>query len=247
MSIGQAAFQLAFQLSPIILVNGIAQGVPGNMLPIITFTEALNFAEGIVSQGTIESLNDFFCHFRPLPGATLADNAIGHYPFANQYVAANAIIFQPLKVSLLMDCPVKGTTSYAQKFATLTALQAVITKHNLLGGTYIVATPSYLYTNCLLLGLRDVSTGESRQAQNAWQWDFEQPLLTLSGTQGALNNQIGKIGAGLPSDGSSSGLGNAISTISGTVTGAFTGIPASLQSFGASGSTLNSGPIGNNT
>jgi len=39
-SVGQSIYQVAYEISPIILSNGIATSVPGNLLPIIAITEA---------------------------------------------------------------------------------------------------------------------------------------------------------------------------------------------------------------
>jgi hypothetical protein len=178
---GYVAFKLAFQLSPIILTNGIASSIrPGQMLPIIAITESINFVTGLLSQADDISLDDFFASYEPLPGSTLIENEIGKYPFANQAIAANAIIAQPLIISLLMHCPVRKPLGYAAKLATMIALQTALTNHNSAGGTYTIATPSFFYTDCIMRRMVDASTGDSKQAQNTWRLDFEKPLITLS-------------------------------------------------------------------
>lgn len=215
LSAGLAAWRLSYQLSPIILNNGIANSIPFKMLPIIAITESINFAEGILTGGDDISLDNFFANFVVLPGDTLIDQQIGKYPFANQAVAANAVIAQPLKVSLLMICPVKNAAGYAGKLAIMMALQAALKSHNATGGTYTVITPCGFYTDCLMTGLTDVSSSESRQPQNAWRWDFEQPLLTQSAATSAaaaLNSKMSAITNGLQADGSLSGAGGALST-----------------------------------
>ncbi len=196
MTPGLAIFKLAFQLSPVLLTNGIAKYVPGGALPIIALTEAAHFLTGLLSgAGNIE-LDDFFAHFQPMPGGTLVDNQIGMYPFANQAVAANAIIAQPLQLSMLMRCPARDELGYATKLATMLALKAVLDQHNNLGGTYTVVTPSYFYTNGILTGMRDVSDAQSKQVQNAWQLDFLFPLLTLETAQSVQNNLMSKLTGG---------------------------------------------------
>jgi len=196
MSLGKDVFKLAFQLSPIILTDGIAAEIPGGMLPIIAITEALNFVEGLLSGGNPLDLDSFFANFQPLPGATLVDQQVGTYPFANQAVAANAVIAQPLTISMLMICPVKAPLGYLAKLATFTALQAALVKHNASGGTYTIATPSFIYTNCLMTGMRDASNAPTAQAQIAWQLDFTKPLLTLDQAAAAENALISKITGG---------------------------------------------------
>ena len=176
------AFKLAYQVSPIVLTNGIATLV-GGYLPIVAITQGLNIGTlaTLVDKGT---LNQYFANFRPLPGSTLIDNQIAEFPFYTQQVAANAQIQQPLKVSLLMVSPAGNGTSFTNKLAVMTTLKSLLDVHNNQGGTYTVLTPSRIYTNCLLRQIMDVSTSETNQDQWAYQWDFVQPLLTFPGIEG---------------------------------------------------------------
>lgn len=195
-------FKLGFEISPVILTNGIATNIPGGMLPIVSITEAANFVTGLLDGGSVLSLDNFFAHWLPIPGGTLANNQIGMYPFANQTVAANAIIAQPLQISMRMICPVKSSGGYAAKLVTISALQAALAMHNNMGGTYTVATPSFLYTNCVLLGMKDITGGgESKQLQTEWQFDFLQPLVALADAQSAMNGLMSKISSGTPISG----------------------------------------------
>lgn len=211
-SFGGAAWKLSFELSPIILNNGIAANIPGGMLPVIAITEAVNFVTGILSGGDVFDLDNFFANYLALPGATMIDQQIGRYPFANQAVAANAVIAQPLRVSMLMICPVRETFGYAKKLATMMALQSALKQHNASGGTYTVITPSAFYSDCLLTSLTDVSSSESKQVQDTWRWDFEQPLITLNQAQQAYNSAMGAIARGTETQGNLSGLGSTINS-----------------------------------
>lgn len=227
---GLSAFKLAFEISPIILQNGIAQNIPGGMLPIVAITEALNFVDGLLSGGDALALDDFFAHFVPMPGSTLVENQFGHFPFANQSVAANARIKQPLVISLRMICPVKDDFGYAVKLATMTALKAVLDTHDATGGTYIVATPSCLYPACLLARVFDVSRSDDKQAQHAYQWDFEAPLLALNDALAAsMGGLLGQITSGIPI------VGPAAASWSGLAP--TVGVPSTLGSVGVVGST----------
>jgi hypothetical protein len=205
MNPGLSAYELAYVKSPIILTNGIA-AFTGGMLPIIALTEALNFTEGLLSGGDNIRLNDFFANFEPLPGSSLISNKIGMYPLANQNVAANAIIAEPLSISMSMMVPVREDGGYATKLATMMALQAALAQHNNSGGTYTIATPVFFYTNCVMTGMRDVSSKVTKQAQWNWQLDFIQPLLTLEQATTALNGMMSKITSGLPTTGALSGI-----------------------------------------
>lgn len=204
---GRDAFKLAFELSPIFLTGGLASLIPFNMLPIMVLTEAVNFTAGLLSGPQNLSLDNAFAHFKVLPGGTLVDNAVGSYPFANQAVAANAIISQPLAVSMEMVCPARGPAGFAVKLATIMALKASLDIHNNSGGTYTVVTPSYFYTNCIMVGMQDIGGGDGHQVQTRFRMDFRQPLLTLQQAQQALNGLMGKLAAGLPTDGALFGAG----------------------------------------
>lgn len=193
-SLGLNLYRLGFEISPIILNGGWAEGLPDALLPIVSLTESINFLSGILNGGADLSLDKFFAHYRVIPGGSLAMNTIGEYPFANQAVAANAVIAQPLAISLLMICPVQNEGGYATKLAIMSALQAAITQHVAQGGLFTVATPAFIYTNCILKSLRDVSGGETKQPQYNWQWDFEQPLVTDSQAQQAYSQLMRKMG-----------------------------------------------------
>ena len=216
-SLGTEAFQLSFQISPIVLTNGIAQLVPGGMLPIIAITEALNFAEGLLGGGDQDiGLDQSFAHFKVMPGSTLIENAYGKYPYANQSVAANAVIVQPLGISLMMTLQIKNL---AARLATMTALQAALGLHTNLGGTYTVVTPSFPYTNLVLRSLKGAGD-QGTQSQVYWQWDFEQPLLTEQQAAITMNGFMSNIAGGLPTTGALSGpqvVSNPLSLAAGSI------------------------------
>lgn len=197
-NIGKSIYQTAYEISPIILSGGLADLIPGKLLPIVAITQAANFGFNLLSGNNPLDLNNFFGHFRPLPGATLVDNDVAMYPFANQSYAANAIIAKPLRISMLMNCPANVQGGYVSKLITFSALKAALDKHNQAGGTYTIATPSYVYIGCLLTNLVDVSRPDSQQPQNAWQFEFMQPLTaeqptnTLSRLFSAFSSAVAK-------------------------------------------------------
>lgn len=190
-----SAYDLAFQISPIILVDGIASSTLGGMLPIIALTgQAAGFVQGALSGGL--STNDFFARFVPIPGSTLVNQTVATYPFANQAIAANATIQQPLTISLRMIAPVKDDAGYLTKLAIWTALQNSLVAHNAAGGTYTIATPWYIYTNCLLTAVTDTTGGDTKQQQIFAQWDFVQPLVTQQQADAAYNSLMSKLNSG---------------------------------------------------
>lgn len=195
------AFRLAFELSPILLTNGIAEAVPGHILPLVAITQAANFGLGLLNGTDPIDPNAFLGHWSAMPGGTLIDYDIGDYPFANQTIAANATIAQPLVISMRMQSPVNQSGGYPAKLITFSALQAALTQHGQRGGTYTVLTPAFTYTNVILRQMRDASNANSAQVQNAWQFDFVKPLLTLEQAGQAtqvLNSRMQQIAGGLP-------------------------------------------------
>lgn len=229
---GLAAWKLAFQLSPIILTNGIVADFPGAMLPIIAITEAANFPLGLLSGGNV-NLDRFFANFQPLPGSSLIEQDVGEYPFANQAVAANAVITRPKSISMVMVCPAQNQFGYWERLAIITALKYVLDKHNASGGTYIIATPSYIYTNCLMIRMVDTSVGSTKQPQNAWQLDFRRPLITIEEADAAQNGLMALLSSGTPIPGNPANIG-----WSGIATGA--SIPGSVAAPGLLPSALTS-------
>lgn len=241
MTPGEAAYKLAFEISPIILVGGV---IPGGMVPIVAFTQAVSFVSGILSGADPLNLDDFFAHFQPVPGGTIIDNQVGTYPFANQAVAANAIIAQPLNLSMLMICPARGEFGYAAKLATMIALQTVLSSHNSAGGTYTIVTPSFFYTNGIMTAMRDVSNQQSRQPQMAWQMDFTFPLLTLNQAESVQSSLMAKITSGTQIDGAPawSSTANTVGQANTVVTPAV--IPSTTSLPGASTAPFSVGPTG---
>ena len=196
----RTAFRLGYEISPVILTNGIAKLIPGGMLPIVALTEAKGLIAGLLQGNgldTATNIDQYFAHWMPLAGSTLIRNEIGSYPFANQIIAANAIIKQPNNISMLMVCPAQRTGGYATKLATISALKKTLDYHHQSGGTYTVVTPSYIYTGCILSAMTDATGGESNQVQTAWRFDFVQPLITLEDA-GLFSTFMQSLEGGLP-------------------------------------------------
>lgn len=208
-------YDLAFQISPIILKGGLF--ADAGMMPIVALTGQLaSLTQGILSGGINE--NDFYARFVPLSGATVINNAVGMYPYANQQVAGNAIVNQPLTISMLMIAPVKDTGGYLTKLAIFTALRNSLKSHQDAGGTFNVATPSFIFNDCLLVGMIDVTHGDSKQQQIMWQLDFIKPLITLADASIAYNGLINILVGGKQTSSSSwSGVNSVIASSVGQI------------------------------
>lgn len=184
-------FQLSYEISPIILVGGVAGT---GMLPITSLLDSGNYPDGVTGGSNASQTSDTFGHFQVLPGGSLMDNEVATYPLANQSIAANAVITNPLKISVEMLVPANDEITLSQRQSIMTALKGTLDSHTAQGGYYNVATPVYIYQGCLLLSLIDASeTGEGMQPQQRWIWNFEQPLITIAAAQAAQNQAMAKI------------------------------------------------------
>jgi hypothetical protein len=192
-SAATSLYDLSFQISPIILNGGIAANSLGGMMPIIGLTGQL----AALGQSLLSGSAEPFARFVPAPGSTLMANAVATYPFANQFVAGNAVIKQPKNVSLIMYAPVQDTGGYLTKLALFEALISSLEAHVAAGGTFHIATPAHIYTNTLLTSWTDITNGElGRQQMVQFQLDFVQPLVTLQAAQQAQNSLMSKLTGG---------------------------------------------------
>jgi hypothetical protein len=231
--------QLTFQISPISLTGGIASTITGGILPIIALTNPNAFSQNLLTGDPDFQLENAFGIFSPCAGGSLVEQEPAQYPYANLSVAANAIIRNPINVSLIMITPMKTPQAWALKLQTMQALKATLDSHNNAGGTYTIFTPAYTYTNMLMLNLTDISGPQSPIPQNAWKWDFTRPLVSLEDASGALSNLMNQINSGVPSTGDASGAATAGGNPSSVVN---TGPGA-----GASAPTISQTPFNNTT
>lgn len=223
--------QLSYQVCPIILSGGAASQVPGGMIAMLQLFSGSG-ANNLGLPFDIGDLDDAFGAFNVLPGGTLVNQQIAKYPFANQSVAANATIREPLTLSVIMDAPMRGIQPWAMKQAIMTGLKATLDNHNNLGGTYTVMTPAYMYTNLIMVSLTDNSRGNNSLPQNAWRFDFEKPLVALADLMGAQNNLMSKITNGTPTDANQTGI--QVGTLTGQA-------PLQTSPFMATGAGLSTG------
>ncbi|HBK4813245.1 TPA: hypothetical protein LLT22_001578 [Enterobacter asburiae] len=191
------AFRLAFEISPILLVDGIAASIPGGTMPIAVLTEGVSIVDGLL-HGEIA---DQSTAFTPMAGTTLVQQDIGTLNFYNMVTAANSVVNRPNRVIMQMMRPASTKNGgYATKGITFAALKLALDKHNQSGGYYVVMTPSYIYTGCLMRAMIDVSgfSEQNKQVQHTWQLEFEQPLLSISQVDAALGGLMSKFDSGMP-------------------------------------------------
>jgi hypothetical protein len=187
--------QLSYQVCPIVLTGGVATQILGASLPILSLFSGVG-PNGLGLPFDIGDLDDAFGAFNVLPGGTLVSQQIAKYPFANQSVAANATIREPLTISVIMDAPMRGPNAWAYKRMIMTALKGTLDFHNNKGGTYAVVTPAFMYTDLIMTALTDNSRGNNSLPQNAWRFDFEKPLVALGDIQTAQSQLMSKISNG---------------------------------------------------
>jgi hypothetical protein len=196
--------QLSFQVNPIILTGGVAANIPAGVLPLAQLFYGTS-PTGLGLPYNPNKLDDAFGAFNVLPGGTLIAQAVAKYPFANQHVAANAVIAEPLTLSVIMDAPMRGPQPFDVKSAIFSALKATLDAHNNVGGLYTVYTPAFMYQNLVLLSLTDNSRGNNSLPQNAWRFDFEKPLVAQEDVELALNQLMSKVSNGTPTQPNQSG------------------------------------------
>lgn len=180
---GRAKFEDLYQTYPIVLTGGIAEQQQG----------------GVISVGDL--LVDGFASFKPVTGASLLKNQCATYPFANQTVAGNALIADPVTLSMHMICPAStldSGVSYLTKQSIISSLVSSLQQHNSQGGLYTVFTPSFIYADGVLVDLRDVTSDDMKQKQVVYQWDFFFPLLTLAAAQAAQSSLMQTLTDGTP-------------------------------------------------
>jgi hypothetical protein len=221
--------QLKFNISPIVLTGGLASNITGGMLPFISLTNIEAYAANLLTGDEAFQLEDAFAIFQPAAGGSLVEQQVAEYPFANLSVAGNAIIRNPINLSMIMITPMKTPGAWAKKLQVMQALKATLDQHNNAGGTYTIFTPAYTYTNMLMLSLTDASMASSPLPQNAWKWDFTRPLVSQSEAAGALSNFMSQVTKGVISDGN----------ITGPLTALGSGIIGSIsQGLGAGGTAI---------
>ncbi|MXV44320.1 hypothetical protein GS501_04575 [Saccharibacter sp. 17.LH.SD] len=201
-NVGRTTFKLGYQISPLILTGGVAEKM-GGAVPIIVYTQAVALLNGLVAggiSGKLEGydLDSMWCHWSPMSGATLVDNSIAEYPYANQSVAANAMVVNPLTLSMQMICPPSGAGAMATKLATLQSLQVILNKHAQLGGAYIVITPGQVYTGMLLTRVSDTTPNPTAAAASQFQFDFTRPLTQKSENVQKQSTLMKKLSGGMP-------------------------------------------------
>jgi hypothetical protein len=184
-----AAYDAAFQQSPIILSGGIFSSALGGVMALSGLVSTV--VNDLTGSDLLPTVR-----YVPLPGATVINNTVATYPFANRFVAGNAVIRNPKNVSLMMIAPVNSVGGYLLKTATFMALQSSFEAHTAAGGTFHVMTPSYPYFDCLMTTMTDVTSGEGKQQQIMWQIDFVQPLVTQQQAQTANNGMMSMISGG---------------------------------------------------
>ncbi|CAB4132115.1 hypothetical protein UFOVP136_44 [uncultured Caudovirales phage] len=189
--VNQAArhrWRMQYEFAPILLKNGIADSYPEKVMSILQLTQQNGYP-----------LDDggYFGYFSFTNGGTFMQNTVAQYPFANQYTAANAIVRQPNNISLLMTCPARSNMPIDKRQSIFQSLMASLDRHIALGGMFVVYTPMAIMQNCLLLAVRDSSSGENAVLQNGMIFDFTQPqIMTDEDAQKATNATMDKINKG---------------------------------------------------
>jgi hypothetical protein len=181
-------FEFKHVLCPILLKNGLAEKLPDKLMPIVQLTQ---------QQGYPLTPAGYFAHFKVVQGSTFMQSTVASYPFANSATAGNAIVEQPINVSLLMYCPASAINRTESRAQTMTNLISSLNSHKAQGGLFVVYTPLFIYDNCVLVAMRDASEGEHSAMQNGVILDFQRPMImTMDEADTAQNTLMSKLSKG---------------------------------------------------
>jgi hypothetical protein len=232
--------KLQYQVSPVYLTGGIAGGMGGGYMPMLSLTDSAAFGNNILGTAGY-SLDDAFGTWQVAAGGTLLEQNVGQYPFANLTVAGNAIITNPLNLSMIMLTPMRGANAWEVKKSTMQSLVSTLKQHCNSGGTFMVDTPSYVYTDMILLNITDVSMAMNALPQNAWRFDFHKPLISMSDAATTYGNLLSKMqnGQSTPAPGNGGG--------SGPQTGVDTSYPVTESGAPTPSTSYYTGPVTSNS
>lgn len=182
MALMKSAWSAVYEYNPILLTGGIAEYIPGGIMPISALVNGIQLVTG-----------GGFATFKPIPGSDIISNKVAEYPFPNQVTAANAVVREPLFVSLLMMIPVQDDGGYLTKLAVISGLKNSIQMHQNMGGLFTVLTPYQTYSDCVLLSFRCIDEGDTKQVGHTYQFDFKQVIVTTDAAEGEYNAMMKKI------------------------------------------------------
>ncbi|GBQ08755.1 hypothetical protein [Saccharibacter floricola] len=212
---GRTLGQLAYVNSPILLTDGIANKM-GGTVPIMFYTQLVGTLNGLISgavRGNVNlpNLDNTWCHWQNVQGNTLIDNTPAQYPYANQTVAANALVTNPTNISMQMICPPRGPGAMLTKILTIQSLVSLLNKHCQLGGYFNIITPGQFYTKMLLTNVADSSPHADTQPAVQYTFKFTRPLTQKNEAAQKMSTLMTKASGGM------SGIGDFGSTGSGNV------------------------------
>lgn len=209
---GLTIYRGLYEISPVYLVGGIAEKIPGGVLPIAALTEALSAGGSILTGnfGDVVDFDRYFAHWSPVYGSQWLSYDVASYPMFSQQEAANSIVKNPLNISLMMDCPAQKTGGLITKALTLEVLRSTLAYHVDNGGYFNIFQFGFTALNCLLLGMESVEN-QSKQDHVSFIFNFRQQLLTRQDAQ-KLSDKVQNMNSGLPqnSGASFSGWKNAV-------------------------------------
>ncbi|MXV36808.1 MULTISPECIES: hypothetical protein [unclassified Saccharibacter] len=216
---GRTLLQLGYVNSPILLTGGVADRM-GGTVPIMLYTQFVATINGLISGGiggklNLPDLDNTWCHWQDSGKGVLLENDVATYPFANQTVAANALISKPIGISMIMVCPPRGPGAMATKLATMQSLTALLNKHCTMGGEFVIITPGQIYTNMLLTKITDSSPSPTTQPGSQYTFDFTRPLTQKSEAAQKMSTLMKKASGGMPGIGGwgSVGTGNILDPV----------------------------------
>jgi len=179
MSVLNFAYDVLYQRSPILLMNGRFF----DYFPI-------GGLFGLYTQGEWA--------FKVQDGTELYRTGINEYPFANGDTAVNGMVKESRTIQYQLEAP---ANSPLLQMAVCLGIIKTLETHRDMGGVFTCITPSAFEENCILLSITQTSSSvETSQLQPAFQFTFiKPPIVALSDAEAAYNSLMKKVSNAFPS------------------------------------------------
>ncbi|QCE32950.1 hypothetical protein FAI41_04700 [Acetobacteraceae bacterium] len=136
-----------------------------------------NAIGGNFALGT-DSLDDLMLDWESSPNnqGTLFDTTPPSDPQANAQAQDDNQLIKPSSMSIRMKTAPHTVGHYATMLGLIPLMRAIFSQHKCLGGRYVVATPSYIWTNMVLQKFADITEEPGKTPGSLFQLDFVQPV-----------------------------------------------------------------------
>ncbi|KMQ89825.1 hypothetical protein RF55_10510 [Lasius niger] len=155
-----------------------------------------NAIGGNFALGT-DSLDDLMLDFEPVGKAgTLFESTPPSDPQVNAQAVDDNQLIHGSKMSLQMGVPPHTVGHYTALAALIPLMKAIFTQHQCLGGRYIIATPSYIWTGMMLTNFTDITEKPAQAPGSLFRLDFVKPVEKPQGNEMQVSEKYSSINKG---------------------------------------------------